>query len=128
MKVAAGFQVRLASMAATVWVRGTYGLARTEAAGVLRADPTLLRELVERCGALGRRLAPGGNAETARQPGSVTHAPHAVTGACRTDAALHGALYATRRRSAGTTRHLSSLFAAEQGGRQRLTGVRWKQP
>ncbi|GAA1016109.1 hypothetical protein GCM10009564_50460 [Streptomyces thermogriseus] len=95
---------------------------------MLRADPTLLRELVERCGALRRRPASGDDARTARRPGSVTQAPCGVTGIRRTDAAPHGALCAARGRPAGAARHPSSLFVAEQGGRQRLTGVRWKQP
>lgn len=81
-------------------VGGRYGRARTEAAGVLRADPTLLRELVERCGTLRRRLASGGNTETVHRPANVTHTPCAVTGTRRMDAAPYGALHAARRQSA----------------------------
>ncbi|MGX4694568.1 DUF5133 domain-containing protein [Streptomyces sp. JNUCC 63] len=56
---------------------------------MLRADPALLRELVERCEPLRWRLASGGNAETARRLEDVTYTLCVVTGTRRMDTALY---------------------------------------
>jgi hypothetical protein len=53
------------------------------------AHPSLLRELVERCETLRRRLASDGGAETARQLEDVTYTLCVVTGTRQLDAALY---------------------------------------
>ncbi|KUM67128.1 hypothetical protein AQI70_36655 [Streptomyces curacoi] len=58
---------------------------------MLRAHPLLLRELVERCETLRRRLASGGGAETRRQLEDVTYTLCVVTGTRQLDTALCGA-------------------------------------
>jgi hypothetical protein len=56
---------------------------------MLRAHPSLLRELVERCETLRRRLASGGSAETRRQLEDVTYTLCVVTGTRQLDTALY---------------------------------------
>ncbi|MEU9213890.1 DUF5133 domain-containing protein [Streptomyces sp. NPDC048415] len=53
------------------------------------AHPSLLRELVERCETLGRRLASGGSAEIARQLEDATYTLCVVTGTRQLDTALY---------------------------------------
>ncbi|NUQ95084.1 MAG: DUF5133 domain-containing protein [Streptomyces sp.] len=56
---------------------------------MLRAHPSLLRELVERCETLRRRLASDGSeAETRRQLEDVTYTLCVATGTRQLDAAL----------------------------------------
>ncbi|WP_370270555.1 DUF5133 domain-containing protein [Streptomyces sp. V4I8] len=55
---------------------------------VLRADPSLLRELVERCDTLRRRLASGDSAQIRRQLEDVTYTLCVVTGTRQLDTAL----------------------------------------
>ncbi|WP_342746345.1 DUF5133 domain-containing protein [Streptomyces monashensis] len=63
------------------------------------ADPSLLRELVERCESLRRSLARGGSsAETARELEDVTYTLCVVTGTRQLDAAL----FVARRQLAGS--------------------------
>ncbi|MEU6419263.1 DUF5133 domain-containing protein [Streptomyces spiralis] len=61
---------------------------RTEAAVVLVAHPSLLRELIERCERLSRRVASGGGSDTARQLEDAAYTLCVVTGTRRLDAAL----------------------------------------
>jgi hypothetical protein len=56
---------------------------------MLMAHPSLLRELVERCETLRRRLASGGSAETARQLEDATYTLCVVTGTRQLDTALY---------------------------------------
>ncbi|MGW0477554.1 DUF5133 domain-containing protein [Streptomyces coeruleorubidus] len=56
---------------------------------MLRAHPSLLRELVERCETLRRRLASGGRAETRRQLEDATYTLCVVTGTRQLDTALY---------------------------------------
>jgi hypothetical protein len=56
---------------------------------MLRAHPSLLRELVERCETLRRRLASDGGAETRRQLEDVTYTLCVATGTRQLDAALY---------------------------------------
>ncbi|MFD3503265.1 DUF5133 domain-containing protein [Streptomyces sp. NPDC058676] len=53
------------------------------------AHPSLLRELVERCETLKRRLTAGGSAETARQLDDATYTLCVVTGTRQLDTALY---------------------------------------
>ncbi|WP_254401562.1 DUF5133 domain-containing protein [Streptomyces sp. AC555_RSS877] len=77
-------------MAATVWVKSCGpGYARTEAVTMVMAHPSLLRELVERCETLKRRLTSGGSAETARQLDDATYTLCVVTGTRQLDTALY---------------------------------------
>nr|WP_067040265.1 DUF5133 domain-containing protein [Streptomyces sp. FXJ1.172]WEP00042.1 DUF5133 domain-containing protein [Streptomyces sp. FXJ1.172] len=56
---------------------------------MVMADPSLLRELVERCESLRRSLAQGGgSAETARKLEDATYTLCVVTGTRQLDAAL----------------------------------------
>jgi hypothetical protein len=56
---------------------------------VVMAHPSLLRELVERCETLRRRMASAGSAETARQLEDATYTLCVVTGTRQLDAALY---------------------------------------
>jgi hypothetical protein len=56
---------------------------------MVRAHPSLLRELVERCDTLRRLLASGGSAETRRQLEDVTYTLCVVTGTRQLDTALY---------------------------------------
>lgn len=56
---------------------------------MLRAHPSLLRELVERCDTLRRRMASDGGTETRRQLEDVTYTLCVVTGTRQLDAALY---------------------------------------
>lgn len=56
---------------------------------MLRAHPSLLRELVERCETLRRRWASGGSAETRRQLEEVTYTLCLATGTRQLDTALY---------------------------------------
>ncbi|OUC91482.1 DUF5133 domain-containing protein [Streptomyces swartbergensis] len=55
---------------------------------MLRAHPSLLRELVERCETLRRHLASGGSAETRRQLEDASYTLCVVTGTRQLDTAL----------------------------------------
>nr|WP_189980147.1 DUF5133 domain-containing protein [Streptomyces capoamus] len=55
---------------------------------MLMADPSVVRELVERCETLRRRMASGGSAETARQLEDATYTLCVITGTRHLDAAL----------------------------------------
>lgn len=55
---------------------------------MLRADPSLLRELVERCDTLMRRVASGGDAEDRRQLEDASYTLCVVTGTHKLDTAL----------------------------------------
>ncbi|MDQ0904362.1 hypothetical protein QFZ22_000347 [Streptomyces canus] len=56
---------------------------------MLRAHPSLLRELVERSERLSRRLESGGSGETRRQLEDVTYTLCVITGTRRLDTALY---------------------------------------
>ncbi|MFG2472380.1 DUF5133 domain-containing protein [Streptomyces canus] len=56
---------------------------------MLRAHPSLLRELVERSERLRRRLASGGGAEIRRQLEDVTYTLCVITGTRQLDTALY---------------------------------------
>ncbi len=56
---------------------------------MVMAHPSLLRELVERCETLKRRLTSGGSAETARQLDDATYTLCVVTGTRQLDTALY---------------------------------------
>ncbi|NWF30268.1 DUF5133 domain-containing protein [Streptomyces sp. PKU-EA00015] len=56
---------------------------------MLRAHPSLLRELVERCETLRRRVASRGNAETWRQFQDASYTLCVVTGTRQLDTALY---------------------------------------
>jgi hypothetical protein len=58
---------------------------------MLTAHPSLLRELVERCETLRRRLAFDGSAETKRQLDDASYTLCVLTGTCQLDAALSAA-------------------------------------
>jgi hypothetical protein len=72
---------------------------------MLRADPSLLRELVERCDTLRRRLASGDSAETRRRLEDVTYTLCVVTGTRQLDTAL----YVARRQLADAMKREQSL-------------------
>jgi hypothetical protein len=94
-----------------------------EAAIVLTADPALLRELVERCEMLSRRLASGGSADTARQLEDSTYTRSAlcvVTGIRQMDAAL----YVARRQLADAMAR-EQPSAAEQPARSEPGHEAW---
>ncbi|OUD04026.1 DUF5133 domain-containing protein [Streptomyces swartbergensis] len=55
---------------------------------MLRAHPSLLRELVERCESLRRRLASDGSAQTRRQLDDASYTLCVVTGTRQLDTAL----------------------------------------
>jgi hypothetical protein len=55
---------------------------------MLRAHPALLRELVERCETLRRRLASGGSTQTRRQLEDASYTLCVVTGTRQLDTAL----------------------------------------
>jgi hypothetical protein len=61
----------------------------TEVAVMLRAHPSLLRELVERCETLKRSLASGGGAETAQQLDDAAYTLCVVTGTRQLDRAVY---------------------------------------
>ncbi|MEV5880205.1 DUF5133 domain-containing protein [Streptomyces sp. NPDC052101] len=67
------------------------------------AHPSLLRELVERCEALRRRMAAGGGPEIARNLEDVTYTLCVVTGTRQLDTAL----YVARRQLADGPRRQS---------------------
>jgi hypothetical protein len=71
---------------------------------MLRAHPSLLRELVERCETLRRRLASGGSAETRRQLEDASYTLCVLTGTRQLDTAL----YVARRQLAGAMRREQS--------------------
>jgi hypothetical protein len=62
---------------------------RTEVAVVLRANPSLLRELVERCDTLRRSLTAGESPQVRRSLEDVTYTLCVVTGTRQLDAALY---------------------------------------
>ncbi|WP_328430315.1 DUF5133 domain-containing protein [Streptomyces sp. NBC_00443] len=72
---------------------------------MLRAHPSLLRELVERCDTLRRRLASGAGPEIRRQLEDVTYTLCVVTGTRQLDAAL----YVARRQLADAMTRLHPL-------------------
>ncbi|GAB2745506.1 DUF5133 domain-containing protein [Streptomyces bullii] len=56
---------------------------------MLRADPSLLRHLVERCETLRRRTASGGSAQAMRQLEDATYTLCVITGTRQLDTALY---------------------------------------
>jgi hypothetical protein len=61
----------------------------TEVTVMLRAHPSLLRELIERCETLRRRTASDGSAKTGRQLEDVAYTLCVVTGTRQLDTALY---------------------------------------
>ncbi|WP_319278724.1 DUF5133 domain-containing protein [Streptomyces ipomoeae] len=64
---------------------------RTEAVAMVMAHPSLLRELVERCETLQRRLASDADAETERRLEDATYTLCVLTGTHQLDTALYAA-------------------------------------
>ncbi|MFI7020870.1 DUF5133 domain-containing protein [Streptomyces sp. NPDC050164] len=77
----------------------------TEVTVMLRAHPSLLRELVERCETLRRRSASDCSAETGRQLEDVAYTLCVVTGTRQLDTAL----YVARRQLADAMRRQQPL-------------------
>ncbi|MEU6012282.1 DUF5133 domain-containing protein [Streptomyces sp. NPDC047453] len=81
--------MRQAPTAATVWVTGVVHTGWTgRKAVVITAQPALLRELVERCDSLRRRLAADNCTETARRLEDATYRLCVITGTRQLDTAL----------------------------------------
>ncbi|MEV5731190.1 DUF5133 domain-containing protein [Streptomyces pharetrae] len=72
---------------------------------MMGARPSLLRELVERCETLRRRVASGGSTQTRRQLEDVTYTLCVVTGTRQLDTAL----YVARQQLADAMRHEQPL-------------------
>ncbi|WP_308429083.1 DUF5133 domain-containing protein [Streptomyces brasiliensis] len=83
-----GLRMRQAPTAATVWVTGGHTGWTGRKAVVITAHPALLRELVERCESLRRRLAADNSAETARRSRDAAYRLCVITGTRHLDTAL----------------------------------------
>jgi hypothetical protein len=87
--------------------------ARTEAAVMLKAHPSLLRELVERCETLRRREASGGSAQSRRQLEDASYTLCVVTGTRQLDTAL----YVARQQLADAVTHQQPLRRHDEGSK-----------